>query len=669
MGLGSRRPVAVSPTADALPALLHPAGGTGPVEVVPPGDLPAEAAGEQRQAVARPDARGGGRAATRVRERLAGELDDLELHRSVDVKDRLASAVRVERAARSARLTDLEMRARLVRADMLHRTGDTADGVQLAIEVQRWAEAHGPRSLLARSHLILSTSFEIIGDTASCLDHALLAVELLEASTSIRTRGNFVMRLADALAMVHSYDAARQRYAEAARIFIAIRDEERHLSLLNNLAYAEHEAGEHQAAWRTAEQMRMIADRSGIPLNPEFLDTLARTQLAMGKYILAENALLAAMDMLDEQGDIQPLTPAQLLLSLAEVQRRQGRLAAAQDTLDRCLAICVERELARVRVDALREQAELHAANGRYQLAYRLHKNYHDEAVSLSTRQQEAMARTQQAMFETAEARIQARRFWEQARTDPLTGLKNRRFVDEELPRALLEHVHSGRPLSVAIIDADHFKRINDTLSHDVGDQVIRMVAQLLRAGVVDAPVSESPADLGFVARLGGEEFVLVLTGVDLDGATPLLDALRRCVADHEWGPLTGQLPVTVSVGVTMAAPGDTQASVLRRADRGLYAAKARGRNRVVAVGQPEDEAWDVLGLPAGGAADEEPPALPADGGAGAMVEILHTGSDTGSDTGGRADGTARRVATGRDGTDATITLWPRPDRVQSRSR
>lgn len=592
--------------------------------------------GPARPEWSRGRARAAGRAVARVREKLVAELEDLEHHRAVNVETRLQGAQRLERAAQAARQHDLQMRAVLVRADMLQRKGDTARGARLANDVNRWAEAHGPWFLLARSHLVLSSTHEIIGDTATCLDHALRAVELLDGSAPPRIRGNFIMRLGDALSLVHSYAAARQRYGEAARIFVAIGDVERHLTVLNNLAYAEYESGDEQAAWRAAEQMRTLADQSRIPLNPEFLDTLAHAQIGLGKFILAEDSLLAALDRLGEEGDIQPVTPAQLLLTLAEVQRHQGRLSAAQDTLDRCLAICKERELVGIRVDALREQAELHAANGRFQLAYRLHKTYHEEALSLSSLQQEAKARTRQALLETKEARNEARRFWEQARTDPLTGLKNRRYVDEELPSLLAEQARTGIPLCVAILDADHFKRINDTLSHDVGDKVIRTIAALLREGIVDTPLASGTADLGFAARLGGEEYLLVLTGVEPPEAMTLLETLRRGVAEHAWSGLTGSLPVTVSVGLTAVVPGDTQASILRRADRGLYAAKAAGRNRLVTVNADDDTDPDLD--------------VPSD-------DPLPYGDGHESRTGARRGEGPSRI--GRDGVGATITLWP----------
>ncbi|MGD0019945.1 MAG: tetratricopeptide repeat-containing diguanylate cyclase [Candidatus Limnocylindrales bacterium] len=521
-----------------------------------------------------------GKAGNDARARLSDLLDDLEFHRAFDVDARLERAVRVEKQAAAAGATDLQMRARLVQADMRLRTGQAAAAAHLATEVNHWAREQGPSPLLARSHLVLSSLFESIGDSASCLDHALRALELLDDSTPPRTRGNFLIRLGDALAVAGSFDEARERYREAEQVFLAVGDVERQISVLNNLAYAEYEAGDPQRAWDVAQEMRSLAAASDYDLTPPLLDTLARAHIGMGEYEQAALALEAALQTLSTLGNVEADTPAGILLTLAEVQLRQGRLEAAQGTLERCRTICVERNLGAVEVEVLRVQADLHAAAGRFGQAYEMHKLFHSEFLKLNSIRREANARTRQALFETAEARHEAQRFWRQARTDALTGLPNRRFVDEEIPRRLNEVV-TGTPLVVAIVDADRFKRINDTLSHEVGD---RAICELGRVLVEALPAGPDPAaaDSRFVARLGGEEFLVVLPGLDLAAATPVLKALRYAVARHEWSPLIGKLALTVSVGASAAVPRDSQSTLLARADHSLYAAKSAGRNRVV---------------------------------------------------------------------------------------
>jgi PleD family two-component response regulator len=221
----------------------------------------------------------------------------------------------------------------------------------------------------------------------------------------------------------------------------------------------------------------------------------------------------------------------------------------------------------------------------------------------MSSRQQEAAARTRQALFETTEARQEAQRYWRQARTDDLTRLPNRRFIEEELPR-LVDGAALGQPLVVAIVDADHFKRVNDTFSHEVGDRVICELARVLQAAVAERgeagkvgggePLS-GPEEVNrrdgliptwtgsrLVARLGGEEFLIVLPGLEARVAANLLENVRLAIARHGWDSLVGQLPVTVSIGATAVLPHDSQSDLLARADRYLYAAKRAGRNRVV---------------------------------------------------------------------------------------
>lgn len=527
---------------------------------------------------------------------LSRLLDDIEYHRAFDVEARLERAILIEQDALEAGATDLQMRGRLVEADMRLRTGQATEAALLAKEVNQWAREHGLPALLARSHLVLSSIFESVGDSASCLDHALRALELLDDGTPARTRGSFLIRLADALSVAGSLDSARQRYREAEQVFVTLGDLERQISVLNNLAYAEYEAGDPQRAWDAAEEMRRLAEASGYDLAPPLLDTLARAYVGMGDYEQAAIALEAALKALGTQGNFEADTPAGLMLTLAEVQRSQGRLEESQSTLEGCRAICAERNLGGIAVEVMRVQAELHAAAGRFDQAYELHRVFHTESLRLNSLRREANARTRQALFETAEARHEAQRFWRQARTDALTRLPNRRFLDEELPLCLVDVV-SGRPLVVAIVDADHFKRVNDTISHDAGDRVISELGRVLEEALPAVPEVAS-LRARFVARLGGEEFLVVLPGLDMAAAISVLKEMCAAVAKHDWSFLVGKLPVTVSIGASAARPRDTQSILLARADHNLYAAKAAGRNRVVADAPPNDRRPAVRSRP-----------------------------------------------------------------------
>ena len=166
------------------------------------------------------------------------------------------------------------------------------------------------------------------------------------------------------------------------------------------------------------------------------------------------------------------------------------------------------------------------------------------------------------------------------SRHDTLTGLLNRRAMDEALGAQLQRSLRNGEAFAVMMIDIDHFKSINDRHGHAVGDGALRHLAALLRAAV---------REVDRVARYGGEEFVVLLPDVSLADAQPLAERLREQVASqgHVQGALA--LAFTVSIGVAEWRPGhDDLPQLLSRADAALYRAKQGGRDRVeVSRGEP----------------------------------------------------------------------------------
>jgi diguanylate cyclase (GGDEF)-like protein len=156
------------------------------------------------------------------------------------------------------------------------------------------------------------------------------------------------------------------------------------------------------------------------------------------------------------------------------------------------------------------------------------------------------------------------------ALTDPLTGIANRRATLDWLGRLVRASGQVGEPLALLMFDIDYFKRINDCFGHQTGDEVLERVAKLARAQV--------RAD-DLVGRIGGEEFVCILSGLEAQSARALAERLRRAIA--EGSDRDGLPRTTVSVGLAMARPGDTPESLLARADAALYEAKDGGRNQV----------------------------------------------------------------------------------------
>ncbi len=148
-------------------------------------------------------------------------------------------------------------------------------------------------------------------------------------------------------------------------------------------------------------------------------------------------------------------------------------------------------------------------------------------------------------------------------------------MVNEDLPRRLREAAAAGVGLAGVLIDIDHFKSVNDTYSHQAGDDVLRELGTLL-SGVLD---ESTPWELA--ARLGGEEFLLILVSDSSGSAHARVEALRRASHDHAWPGLPPDARVTMSAGIAIATPEDDQTSLLSRADMHLYRAKSAGRDRV----------------------------------------------------------------------------------------
>jgi diguanylate cyclase (GGDEF)-like protein len=475
----------------------------------------------------------------------------------------------------------LAARARLCQANMRLRAGDVASAARRIWKVHQWAAEHGAQQLRARTHLVWATIHRYLGDAAQCLEHSVQAVELLDDTATQHMRIWHRVKLADALALAGSYEAARGRYQQAEELAWKHGNLELALAVLNNYAYNELGSGNAAGAQLIVDRMRRQSEIAGRRIDPSKLDTIGAIEIGNGRYAEAEQTLELAIERyrLGEFNDNADSLPV-FYLNLARAQRFLGAYDRAQHSIDQCRALSTERELADSLVRIEQEQAELHAARGEFAEAFAVHKKFFTAFNKLHSQQREAQARTRQAMFETTEARQEAERFREQARRDSLTGLRNRRYVDEELP-ALLD----GDPaLTVAIVDLDHFKQINDRLSHDVGDQVLIMVAKLMETEL--AAVSPD----GFVARLGGEEFLMVMPATPVGRAVALLDGIRRAIGGYDWQDIARGLPVTVSIGVAGLADAEspTQAGLLSTADRNLYAAKHRGRDRVVS-GVPND--------------------------------------------------------------------------------
>ncbi|RBY90501.1 GGDEF domain-containing protein [Blastococcus sp. TBT05-19] len=513
---------------------------------------------------------------------LTADVADLEILSRFERDDVEPLAERAVSAARELGLVELELRATLVQADLERKRGNVAEAGRRAQDVLRWAGENDARHLEARAHFLLAGAFQELGDLSRALEHAVRSAELLDDDARPELRVDHHARLADCLGLNGDL-AARERYDHVLALAEDLGDVERQVLVLNNRAYCETICGHYDEALVWTTRLQAVSARHGIPLRVGRLDTLGRVLMELDRLEEAEAAMLPGLhpEVLDASLDGDG--GADFLLTLAELRRRRGHLDQAQEVLDECVRRCDRYGLNSIRVRAWREQAELHAAGDRYREAFEAHKLYAAALVDLQSTERDARARALQAMYETAEARQQTLRYRELSLRDPLTGLYNRRFVDDELPRLLAEPAAAEGAVTIALLDLDHFKRINDECSHETGDEVLRTVAALLEE--VGPPSGATARTSGsFVARLGGEEFLLVLVGLSPTEAAAHLEEVRVALGTHPWSAMTHDLPVTVSIGAasTESLVSPTPSDMLARADARLYTAKRQGRDRVV---------------------------------------------------------------------------------------
>jgi len=180
------------------------------------------------------------------------------------------------------------------------------------------------------------------------------------------------------------------------------------------------------------------------------------------------------------------------------------------------------------------------------------------------------------AQFQLAQANVKLRQREAEivtlSLTDPLTGVGNRRRLDQALTTEISRAQRTQQSLCACMADLDHFKRVNDTYGHEVGDKVLAAFGQLLRRETRATDIA---------TRFGGEEFVVLMPHTDLEHGLATAERIRGAFASYRIEPMS--IPVTASFGVAELGPSEQAEALIRRADKTLFVAKEAGRNRVVA--------------------------------------------------------------------------------------
>ncbi len=351
---------------------------------------------------------------------------------------------------------------------------------------------------------------------------------------------------------------------------------------------AARRAGVAHALSLTREALALGRCSGDVRMERMLVNNIAEYSLHVGDVETAEAALAEFAHAAGEAG--QRMEAHHLLLR-GRLLSLQGAHEAALEALTACAALVPPDDM-ELGPMCLLDLCDAQAALGRFEAALAAHRAYHaqhvrrasetaqrrarlsalrEEAQELQRAAAEAQARADDLLATNESLAREASRLLQTTLEDPLTGLANRRRLD----LALLDLQARGGPFAIAMIDLDRFKLVNDRFSHLMGDAVLREIGAIVTA-------SCRKQDLA--ARYGGEEFALLIGEADLPAAVQLCERLRERIETHDWSRLSPGLAVTASFGVADDRESDPGEQLLALADRRLYEAKRRGRNRVVAA-------------------------------------------------------------------------------------
>lgn len=415
-----------------------------------------------------------------------------------------------------------------------------------------------------------------LGDTPQALAHLFEALEALRSIDAKPQMATLLANLGSELVAVGDLEEARRVLEEASELAKGL-DQPR-LRLEIDAHLAECLVSLNQAAQALPLARRMMRSNEAMTAaSPEgnVFTSACLAFLSAAKLDEAQEALVRADELASKHES--PEARVWVLALKGLLHARRGERGQAIARLEEARRASTSRTSLRLRAFALERLAGFLAEAGRHKEAYELHRAFfeiYEERLGLATR---ARYHAVQLRHEMNRLRWERDRAREEALRDPLTGLHNRRHLDAVLTELLALFARTRQPLSLAVLDLDHFKAINDRHGHAFGDEVLRTLARLL---------AQSTRAGDAVCRIGGEEFCLVLANsAAADAKRRLEDLLARLQTSTVRCGDEALAGITFSAGLA-AYPEDgvTAAALLSAADRALYQAKHDGRAQVVAL-------------------------------------------------------------------------------------
>ena len=489
------------------------------------------------------------------------------------------------------------------------QSGDYAGALETFLSLQRLCAELGEPKSVAEALNNTGVAYFHLGDHAGALEHHLRA---LEAFGALRDAEGEVQALIN-VGMVYF---ERGRFEKALDAFVqaqgkngadnGLEDEYTRALLLNHLGRTHLELGHYERALAHNEASLALMNSLGYPLDASYTqDDLAAVHARLGDPESAEKLFLSSLKTKRSAGDAKG--EAEVCLHLGELYLDQERLEPALATLHEGLA-CAQASQAKTEIHkAHRALAEVYKKNGRFCKAYE-HLEKHAQLgkelfncesdhrlQGLRVRYEVEQAEKEKEIYRLKNVELAGavgalhdltaslqkanddkacllKKLERLSHEDALTGLFNRRYVDNKLEEEFARAGRYGHPLSVTVCDIDHFKRVNDTFSHAMGDAVLKKVSELLQGGVRQSDT---------VARYGGEEFVVVFPETPAENAARIVERIRAAVATYPWHTLHPDLKVTVSAGISGDLAVESYEKLIGHADKKLYEAKHNGRNQV----------------------------------------------------------------------------------------
>jgi diguanylate cyclase (GGDEF)-like protein len=436
-----------------------------------------------------------------------------------------------------------------------------------------------------------------LGDYSTSMEWAMKALHHSQELGLTNHEAASMDLIANIHGMLNEFPQALRAHETAIQIVRSRNRISQEANLLNNLAMTQMAMGEYALAMQTSLDCLARFQELGSVLDiANCHDTLAQIYLGMGEFAQAETNLLAGLQIITSYEN--QVIETYLLKNLGRVYLAQANLPAAIDNIERACTIAQHNQLRVELAECHQLLATIYEQQAQYPAALQHFKQFYDISKELNgdtaTRRLAILnvihavenAKHEAEIYRLRNIELQSEieerkrvqdALHELATRDPLTALFNRRYFLEKSEYEYAMAIRHHFPLAVIMIDLDLFKNINDTYGHPVGDQVLTMVAERLRGFTRSEDIA---------GRMGGEEFALVLSKTNLNGACLAAERLCKSFSDDALLLNAHSIRVTVSVGVTCYLPSEAGTPpsfdiLLQQADQALYSAKNAGRNQV----------------------------------------------------------------------------------------